>query len=81
MGRNNQGRITTRHKGGGNKRLYREIDFRMDKMDIPAKITTVEYDPNRSAFIGVVVYNDGEKRYIVLPKTAKVGDTFVVSAT
>jgi large subunit ribosomal protein L2 len=81
MGRNNQGRITTRHKGGGNKRLYREIDFRMDKMDIPAKITTVEYDPNRSAFIGVAVYNDGEKRYIVLPKTAKVGDTFVVSNT
>lgn len=79
MGRNNQGRITTQHKGGGNKRLYRDVDFRLNKMDIPAKITTIEYDPNRSAFIGVAVYADGEKRYIVLPKTAKVGDKFVIS--
>lgn len=78
MGRNNQGRITTRHKGGGNKRLFRDIDFRMEKMDIPAKITTIEYDPNRSAFIGVAVYRDGEKRYVVLPKSAKVGDIFLV---
>ncbi len=81
VGRNNQGRITVQHKGGGNKRLYRDVDFRMEKMDIPAKITTIEYDPNRSAFIGVAVYADGEKRYIVLPKTAKVGDTFLVSKT
>ncbi|OGI76901.1 50S ribosomal protein L2 [Candidatus Nomurabacteria bacterium RIFCSPHIGHO2_02_FULL_33_12] len=81
MGRNNQGRITVQHKGGGNKRLYRDIDFKMNKMDIPGKITTIEYDPNRSAFIGVVIYADGEKRYIVLPKTAKAGDSFLVSKT
>lgn len=81
MGRNNQGRITVQHKGGGNKRLYRDIDFRLEKMDIPAKITTIEYDPNRTAFIGVAVYADGEKRYVVLPKTAKVGDTFLISKT
>jgi large subunit ribosomal protein L2 len=62
VGRNNQGRITTRHKGAGNKRLYRDIDFKYDKKDIPAKVQTVEYDPNRSGFIGVVVYADGEKR-------------------
>ncbi len=80
MGRNNQGRITTQHKGGGNKRLYRDVDFRLNKMDIPAKITTIEYDPNRTAFIGVAVYADGEKRYIVLPKTAKVGDKFIIGA-
>lgn len=81
MGRNNQGRITTRHKGGGNKRLYRDIDFRYDKINIPAKITTVEYDPNRSAFIGVAVYADGEKRYVVVPKDIKAGDKFIVSET
>jgi large subunit ribosomal protein L2 len=80
VGRNNQGRITMRHKGGGNKRLYREIDFVYNKMDIPAKITSVEYDPNRSAFIGLAVYADGEKRYVVLPKSVKAGDTFIVSA-
>lgn len=78
VGRNNAGRITTRHKGGGNKRLYREIDFKYNKIDIPAKLSTIEYDPNRNAFIGLVVYNDGEKRYIVVPKEMKVGDTFVV---
>ncbi len=78
-GRNNTGRITTRHKGGGHKRLYREIDFKYDKMDIPAKIATIEYDPNRSGFIGLVTYNDGEKRYVLLPKSLKVGDTFIVS--
>lgn len=81
MGRNNQGRITTQHKGGGNKRLYRDVDFRLEKFDIPGKITTIEYDPNRSAFIGVAVYADGEKRYMVLPKSAKVGDTFLISKT
>lgn len=79
VGRNNQGRITTRHKGGGNKRLYRMVDFMYNKHDIPAKITSVEYDPNRSAFIGLAVYADGEKRYIVLPRSAKVGDKFIVS--
>jgi large subunit ribosomal protein L2 len=79
MGRNNQGRITTRHKGGGNKRLYRMIDFKYDKQDIPAKIESVEYDPNRSAFISLVCYTDGERRYVVMPKGVKVGDTFLVS--
>ncbi len=78
VGRNNMGRITVPHKGGGNKRLYRLVDFMYNKHDIPAKITTVEYDPNRSAFIGVAVYKDGEKRYVVLPKNVGVGSTFVV---
>ncbi len=78
VGRNNQGRITTRHKGGGNKRSYRIVDFKFDKINIPAKISTIEYDPNRSAFIGLAVYRDGEKRYVVVSKTAKVGDTFIV---
>lgn len=79
-GRNNQGRITTRHKGGGHKRKFRTIDFMFDKKDIPARVETIEYDPNRSAFIGLVVYNDGERRYIVVPKKMKVGDTFIVSS-
>jgi large subunit ribosomal protein L2 len=80
VGRNSQGRITMRHRGGGHKQLYRAVDFKFDKKDIPAKIASIEYDPNRSAFIGIAVYRDGEKRYIVLPKTAKVGDEFIVSA-
>jgi large subunit ribosomal protein L2 len=79
VGRNNQGRITTRHKGGGHKRLYREIDFMYNKHDIPAKIASIEYDPNRNAFIGIANYADGEKRYVVIPKTIKVGDKFIVS--
>ncbi len=79
MGRNSQGRITTRHKGGGNKRLFREVDFIYDKKNIPAKITTIEYDPNRSAFIGLAVYNDGEKRYVIVPKNIKAGAKFMVS--
>jgi large subunit ribosomal protein L2 len=79
VGRNSQGRITTRHKGAGHKRLYRDVDFKYDKKEIPAKIASVEYDPNRSAFIGLAVYKDGEKRYVVLPKAVKVGDTFIVS--
>ena len=79
VGRNSQGRITTRHKGAGHKRLYREIDFLYNKKDIPAKIKTIEYDPNRSAFIGLAAYKDGEKRYIILPKSVKPGDSFVVS--
>ena len=78
-GRNNRGRITTRHKGGGNKRLYRMVDFMYNKYDIPAKITSVEYDPNRGSFISLVTYADGEKRYIVTPKGVKVGHKFVVS--
>jgi large subunit ribosomal protein L2 len=79
VGRNHHGRITTRHKGGGHKRLYREIDFKYNKRDIPAKITSIEYDPNRNAFIGLAVYADGEKRYVVVPKSIKVGDKFIVS--
>ena len=79
VGRNNQGRITMRHKGGGHKRSYREIDFMYNKKDIPAKITSIEYDPNRNAFISLVCYADGEKRYVIVPKSMKVGDSFIVS--
>lgn len=79
VGRNNSGRITTRHKGGGHKRLFRAVDFMYDKYNIPFTIKTVEYDPNRSGFIGLAVYKDGEKRYVLLHNTAKVGDTYVVS--
>jgi large subunit ribosomal protein L2 len=79
MGRNHHGKITTRHKGGGAKRLYREIDFTYDKINVPYTIKTVEYDPNRSGFIGLAQYQDGAKRYVLLPKTVKVGDTFINS--
>ncbi|MBP9839538.1 MAG: 50S ribosomal protein L2 [Candidatus Pacebacteria bacterium] len=79
VGRNSQGRITTRHKGGGHKRLFRDVDFVYKKFDIPAKVKSVEYDPNRSGFIGLAVYRDGEKKYVLLPKSLKPGDTFVVS--
>ena len=79
VGRNNQGRVTTRHKGAGHKRVFRDIDFLYNKKDIPAKITSIEYDPNRSSFIGLVVYKDGEKRYVILPQSVKPGDMFVVS--
>jgi large subunit ribosomal protein L2 len=78
-GRNSQGRITTRHQGGGHKRSYRDVDFVFNKHDIEAKVTTIEYDPFRSAFIGLAVYKDGEKRYVLLPKSVKVGDSFLVS--
>ena len=74
-GRNNNGRITTRHQGGGHKRKYRIIDFKRDKNDIPATVTTIEYDPNRSANIALLTYKDGEKRYILAPKGLKVGAT------
>ncbi|MEI6022936.1 MAG: 50S ribosomal protein L2 [bacterium] len=79
VGRNNTGRITTPHKGGGHKRAYRDVDFLYNKYDILAKITSVEYDPNRTAFVGVAVYADGEKRYVVLPKGVTVGHSFIVS--
>ena len=79
VGRNNYGRLTTRHKGGGHKRLYREVDFTYDKIDIPATIASIEYDPNRTAFIGLAVYTDGEKRYVIIPNSIKVGDTFLIS--
>jgi large subunit ribosomal protein L2 len=80
-GRNNRGRITQRHQGSGNKKLFRNVDFLYDKKDIPATIMTVEYDPFRTGFIGLVNYKDGEKRYVLLPKGMKVGDTFIVSDT
>jgi large subunit ribosomal protein L2 len=76
-GRNNQGKITVRHHGGGAKQKYRLIDFKRNKDGIPAKVTTVEYDPNRSAYIALVTYADGEKRYIIAPVGLKVGDVVV----
>jgi len=74
-GRNSSGRITCRHKGGGHKRLYRIIDFKRDKLNVPAKVAAIEYDPNRSARIALLHYADGEKRYILAPLGLKVGDT------
>jgi len=79
VGRNSSGRITSGQKGGGVKRLYRQIDFKYNKVDIPAKIETIEYDPNRSAFIGLVLYNDGERRYVVLPNGLKPKDEIITS--
>ncbi|MGH2828965.1 MAG: 50S ribosomal protein L2 [Actinomycetota bacterium] len=76
-GRNNKGHITTRHQGGGHKRRYRRIDFRRDKFGVPAKVTTIEYDPNRTCRIALVTYVDGEKRYILHPNGLAVGDTVV----
>ena len=73
-GRNQQGRLTVRHQGGGHKRLYRIIDFKRNKDGIPAKVATIEYDPNRSARIALLNYADGEKRYIIAPNGLKVGD-------
>ena len=80
-GRNSQGRITTWYRGAGNKRKYREVDFRYDKKDVEAKIESVEYDPYRSGFIALVLYRDGERRYVLAPQTMEVGDTFIVSET
>jgi len=76
-GRNSQGRVTVRHQGGGHKRLYRIIDFKRNKDGIPAKVATIEYDPNRSARIALLNYADGEKRYIIAPHGLQVGDTVV----
>lgn len=76
-GRNAQGRITVRHRGGGHKRRYRIIDFKRDKFGIPGRVESIEYDPNRSARIALIVYPDGEKRYILAPLGLKVGDTVV----
>ncbi len=73
-GRNNKGRITSRHRGGGHKRQYRIIDFKRDKFGVPGKVATIEYDPNRSSRIALIVYADGEKRYIIAPQSMKVGD-------
>ncbi|GAK59004.1 50S ribosomal protein L2 [Candidatus Vecturithrix granuli] len=79
-GRNNLGRITSRHRGGGHKRFYRIIDFKRNKLSVPAKVATIEYDPNRSARIALLHYLDGEKRYILAPDGLKVGDRVVASA-
>jgi large subunit ribosomal protein L2 len=74
-GRNAQGRVTTRHRGGGEKRRYRIVDFKRNKDGIPAKVTAIEYDPNRSARLALLTYKDGEKRYILAPLDLKIGDT------
>ncbi len=78
-GRNAKGRVTCRHRGGGHKRRYRVIDFKRNKMDVPAKVAAMEYDPNRSARIALLHYVDGEKRYIVAPQGLAVGDTVIAS--
>ncbi len=77
--RNNRGRITVRHQGGGHKQLYRLVDFKQNKYNIPGKVVSIEYDPNRTAFITLIVYKDGEKRYILAPKDLRVGDTVITS--
>src|ERR1043166_2263945 len=76
-GRNNKGHVTTRHQGGGHKRQYRRIDFRRNKFGVPAKVTAIEYDPNRTCRIALATYTDGEKRYILHPRGLAVGDTIV----
>ncbi|MCC5915541.1 MAG: 50S ribosomal protein L2 [Balneolaceae bacterium] len=78
-GRNNRGRMTSRRRGGGHKRKYRVIDFKRNKLDIPAKVQTIEYDPNRTARIALLAYADGEKRYILAPNKLQVGDTVISS--
>ncbi len=78
-GRNNQGKITIRHQGGGHRQIVRTIDFKREKMNIPAKVQTLEYDPGRSAFISLLAYKDGEKRYILAPDGVKVGDVLLTS--
>jgi len=78
-GRDGSGHISVRHKGGGHKRRYRKIDFKRDKIGIPGKISSVEYDPNRSAFIALVTYVDGEKRFILAPNQVQVGDAVIAS--
>nr|YP_009106390.1 ribosomal protein L2 [Fusochloris perforata]AIT95198.1 ribosomal protein L2 [Fusochloris perforata] len=78
-GRNNRGIITSRHRGGGHRKLYRQIDFRRDKLEMLARVATVEYDPNRNARIALVSYQDGEKKYILYPRGLKVGDQIISS--
>jgi large subunit ribosomal protein L2 len=80
-GRNSDGRITTHYRGGGNKRTYRIVDFKYNKKDVPATIETIEYDPNRSGFVALVCYADGERAYIVAPQELKQGDQIVTSET
>jgi len=78
-GRSSSGKITVRHRGGGEKRFYRQVDFKQDKYDIPAKVESIEYDPNRSARIALVLYKDGERRYVLAPDNMKVGDEIMSS--
>jgi len=78
-GRTNRGRIASRHRGGGHRKIYRFIDFRRDKLEIPGVVETIEYDPNRSAFISLIKYADGERRYILAPQDLKVGQTITAS--
>jgi large subunit ribosomal protein L2 len=78
-GRDSRGHLSARHRGGGNKRMYRLIDFRRDKLDIPGTVETLEYDPNRSSFIALIKYKDGERRYILAPQDLKVGQVIVSS--
>ena len=80
-GRNSQGKLSVRHRGGGEKRNYRRIDFKRDKWDVPARLATIEYDPNRSARIGLLHYRDGEKRYILVPNGLQVGDVIVAGSS
>jgi large subunit ribosomal protein L2 len=80
-GRNSYGRITVRHKGGGERRKYRIIDFKRDKVDVPGQVKNLQYDPNRSAFIALIEYPDGDKRYILAPVGLKAGDTVISSTT
>jgi large subunit ribosomal protein L2 len=80
-GRNNNGRITTRHIGGGHKQRYRVVDFKRDKVDIPATVERLEYDPNRSANIALLLYKDGERRYVIAPKGVNAGDELISSAS
>src|SRR3989344_4555460 len=78
-GRNNHGRITMRHQGGGNKRTYRMVDFMQNKLNVPGRVETIEYDPYRTAFIALVVYKDGDKRYILAVKDLKAGDEIITA--
>lgn len=78
-GRNNQGRITVRHQGGGHRKIWREIDFKQNRMNMPARVLSIEYDPNRSSFIALVVYRDGNKSYILAPRDLKVGDEIITA--
>jgi large subunit ribosomal protein L2 len=78
-GRNNYGRLTSRHRGGGHKQLYRKVDFRRDILDLPARVQAIEYDPNRSAFLALIAYANGEKRYILAPEDLTVGATIFAS--
>ena len=80
-GRNSDGRITTHYRGGGNKKTYRIVDFKYNKKDVPAIVETIEYDPNRSGFIALICYKDGERQYIIAPQQLKAGDEIIVSET